>query len=79
MYDTIIDLVSAIEEFEFSLADVAADNPGASPDDYAWDICVSVALRCDEDTARELCRTQLGAIPQDVLRSFPDMEPMPEF
>lgn len=77
--DTITDFDDATTAFEAAMKDVAGDNPNAEPDDYAWDTCVSVALRCDAETARELCRTQLGAIPQDVLRHFPGMQDMDEF
>ena len=79
MYDTITDLEKAVEEFENAMTDAKVDNPEMFSDEYAWDICVSVALQCDEATARELCRTQLGAVPQEVLRNFPGMKPMPEF
>jgi hypothetical protein len=77
--DTITDFDVAITAFEAAMKDVAGDNLDAEPDDYAWDICVSVALQCDAETARELCRTQLGAIPREVMVRFPGMRDMEEF
>jgi len=76
---TYTDFDAAMAAFDAGMRDVAGDNPEMEGDEYAWDICVSVALDCDADTARELCRTQLGAVPQEVRRHFPGMRDMDEF
>jgi hypothetical protein len=70
---TYTDFDAAMAAFETAMSDVEGDNPEAAPDDYAADMCAMIALQCDQETARELCRTQLGFVPRDVLRFFPGM------
>jgi len=70
------DFDAAQQAFQDSMSDVAGDNPEMESDDYAADIVVSVAMRCDQETARELCRCELGYVPQEVLRYFPGMKPV---
>src|SRR5439155_24927 len=73
------DYDAAVAAFNAAMQDVEADNPEAVPDDYAADICASVATLCDAETARELCRTELGFVPRDVLRFFPGMKDVEMF
>lgn len=67
------DYDAAVNAFNVAMSDVEGDQPDVEPDDYAHDMCAMIAMQCDAETARELCRTQLGFVPRDVLRFFPGM------
>lgn len=55
----------ASEALDVALRDVQ-DDSGLSEETIYWDILLSVAADCDEETARELCRTNLGMLPDSL-------------
>lgn len=59
----------AQHEFQVSLQEAAEDS-GMHPDQIASDILFSTAMNCDEATARELCRRELGWVTPEVARFF---------
>jgi hypothetical protein len=65
MYKT---LDEAIVAFDLAMADVANDMGGEATDDNAYDLVVSITYVCEPEVARELCRTQLGFIPDSLHR-----------
>lgn len=62
----ITDYDEAYRELEAAVRDTIADNPEVSEDDVWHDMVASIALMCDDATALELCRTQLGSVPFDL-------------
>jgi hypothetical protein len=59
-------LDAAISAMDVFIEDVIGDNPGLSADDVAYDAVLSVAFDCEEEIGRELCRTQLGFVPDSL-------------
>lgn len=59
-------LDAAIAAFDLAMADVVGDM-GGDADGYAYDLVISVAYDCTPEIAKELCRTQLGFVP-DVIK-----------
>lgn len=56
----------ATHEFEVALEEAAADNPDMEIDPADMIAAVSWSIEND-DVARELCRTQLGFVPHDLV------------
>lgn len=63
-------LDQALEAFDVALKDVADDFGDECSDEYAFDVAIGLAYDCTPAVARELCRTQLGFIP-DALGFVP--------
>jgi succinate dehydrogenase/fumarate reductase flavoprotein subunit len=61
----ITNIDDAQHEMAAATEDAVADS-GCDPDEIAYDMVVAVAWNCDDDTARELCRRELGDIPFDL-------------
>lgn len=59
-------LAEAMEGLEIARKDVLSDNPGLSGDDVMYDLVSSVAQDSDAEVGRELCRTQLGFVPDSL-------------
>jgi hypothetical protein len=63
-FDTLED---AQHELQVSIAEAIADNPDVGADDVAHDMVVSVAWNCTDEVALELCRTEIGCVPSDLV------------
>lgn len=61
-------LDQAMEAFAVAMKDVLDDNPDGAvdADNYAFDIIKGIAQDCEEKIGRELCRTQLGFVPDSL-------------
>lgn len=56
-------LDQAMEAFDVAMKDVMEDTGVEDGDDIACDIALSIAHDCTPHVARELCRVELGFIP----------------
>ena len=63
-YNTIEDAQKALAA---SIADTAADNPEVGEDDVAYEMVVAIAGFSRPDIAAELCRRELGWIPEHIV------------
>ncbi len=67
---TLTSIEDARHEFEVSLEEIAADMGVEADDAMAADMLSATAMNCDKATAYELCTTEIGWIPQDVISYF---------
>lgn len=64
MHKTIEEASAALE---VAIADVANDNGGEASDDNVYDlVCSIAAYDCTPEVGRELCKTELGWVPEGI-------------
>lgn len=59
-------LEAAGNAVDATMGDIVGDNPEIDGDDAWYSAVVAIAGMSREDVARELCRTRLGYVPEEV-------------